>query len=76
MALEPAYDAFAEGFEKGDILVGMHRWETASMNDIAYILNSSEFRKSQPVKFYIVRGSEVLYGYLTAKTAAQVNYRR
>lgn len=73
--VRPESPAAKEGFQNGDILVGMHRWETASMNDIAYILNSSEFRKSQPAKFFIVRGSEVLYGYLTTKSTSQVNFK-
>ena len=68
--------AAKEGFQAGDILVGMHRWETASMNDIAYILTSNEFTKNQPSKFYLVRGGDVLYGYLSLKQASQVQYRK
>ena len=67
--------AAKEGFREGDILVGMHRWETASMNDIAYILGSSEFQNSQPAKFFIVRDRNVLYGYLTVQQMSQVNFK-
>jgi serine protease Do len=57
----PAYN---QGIRYGDVLVGMHKWETASMDNLAYILDSDEFRRSQPVKFYILRKGEILYGHL------------
>lgn len=46
----------------GDILVGMHRYQTASMKDVDYIINRSNIPKMGDVRFYIVRGSETLYG--------------
>jgi serine protease Do len=72
--VRPASAGQREGIRSGDILVGIHRWETSSMNDLAYILGSSEFRKNQPAQFYIVRGQEVLYGHLSAAGAAVANF--
>ena len=42
----------------------MHKWETASLDNVAYILGSEQFRNSQAVKFYVLRGNETLYGHM------------
>lgn len=54
--------AAEKGIRKGDILVGMHRWETASDEDIRYIVNNEKLASLDEVKFYVLRGSETLYG--------------
>ena len=64
MAVRPKSPASDQGIRYGDVLVGMHKWETISLENVAYILDSDEFRQSQPVKFYILRGNETLYGHL------------
>lgn len=56
--------AAQQGIRRGDILVGMHKWETVSMANVQFILGSPEFARVQPVKFYLLRGSETLYGHL------------
>jgi serine protease Do len=56
--------AGAKGIRTGDILVGMHRWETASEEDIRYIVENETLASLDEVKFYILRGSETLYGAL------------
>ena len=56
----------------GDVLVGMHIWETVTLDNVAYILKRPDFADLNPVKFFILRGDETLYGYLPlppAKTA-------
>lgn len=62
-AVRPDSPAAAKGIRRGDVLVGMHVWETISMENVAYIL-SQESLESSPLKFYILRGSETLYGYI------------
>jgi serine protease Do len=42
----------------------MHIWETATLENVAYILKRPDFAKLSPVKFFILRGDETLYGYL------------
>jgi serine protease Do len=64
LAVRPEGPAAQQGIRHGDVLVGMHKWETASLDNVAYILGSQEFRNSQAVKFYVLRGSETLYGHL------------
>jgi serine protease Do len=51
-----------QGIRSGDVLVGMHIWETISMENVAYILRHAS---SGQIKFYILRGDETLYGHLT-----------
>ncbi|MHB0960461.1 MAG: trypsin-like peptidase domain-containing protein [Pirellulaceae bacterium] len=50
------------GIRRGDVLVGVHKWETISEDNVSYILNSAEFKATQPFKFYILRNGETLYG--------------
>lgn len=50
------------GIREGDVLVGMHKWETISEDNVTYILSSAEFKATQPFKFYILRDGETLFG--------------
>ena len=42
----------------------MHIWETTTLDNVAYILKRPDFADLNPVKFFILRGDETLYGYL------------
>jgi serine protease Do len=65
--------AAAQGIRAGDVLVGMHIWETTSLDNVAYILKRPDFATLTPVKFFILRGNETLYGYMptSMKTTRQ-----
>ena len=56
--------AAQQGMQRGDVLVGMHVWETVSVDNLAYIINRSDFDQLSPMKFYILRGTDTLYGHL------------
>ncbi|MEO8498972.1 MAG: trypsin-like peptidase domain-containing protein [Planctomycetota bacterium] len=56
--------AARQGIRYGDILVGMHKWETVSMDNVAFILESEAIRSSEPVKFFVLRDGETLFGHL------------
>lgn len=56
--------AAEQGILAGDILVGMHIWETITMKNVEYIMKRSDFDEFTPVKFYILRDNDVLYGHL------------
>jgi serine protease Do len=62
--VRPSSPAARQGIRPGDILVGLHKWETVSLDNITYILANEEFEQAQPAKFYILRGGETLYGQL------------
>jgi serine protease Do len=56
--------AFEQGIRAGDVLVGMHIWETVSLDNVSYILKRPDFNSMTPLKFFILRGNETLYGYM------------
>ena len=59
------------GIRKDDILVGLHEWETTKSEDLLYVLNHRNLRSVGPLRFYIVRGDETLYGDLDLKLASK-----
>ena len=62
--VRPGSPAAREGVVAGDVLVGLHEWVTASPNDLAYVMSSSQVRQIDSVKFYVLRGQETLFGHL------------
>lgn len=76
-AVRPASPAAEQGVLPGDVLVGMHIWETISLENVLYVLQRPDLNKITPVKFYILRGQETLYGYLPIEptTVAQALHR-
>ncbi len=66
--VRPNSPAATQGIRPGDVLVGMHKWETVSLENVAYILKLPDFAALSPVKFFILRGSDTLYGYMAVGT--------
>ncbi len=64
VTVRAASPAARQGVRSGDILVGLHKWETSSAADLAYILKQPNVSKNQSVKFFIMRGNETLFGHL------------
>jgi serine protease Do len=60
--------AARDGIRQGDVLLGMHIWETVSLDNLIYILKTEEFATVQPVKFLILRNEATYYGHLTTTT--------
>ena len=59
--------AAANGIQKGDILVGLDKWETLSPDNVTWILNQQQTQLTDgqvSMKFYVIRGQETRYGYL------------
>ena len=61
----PAAD---QGIHAGDILVGLHVWETVSPDNVTYVLDKAREDNLGPIKFYVLRGRETLFGHLTGDT--------
>jgi len=68
--------AARQGIRPGDILVGMHVWETISKDNVVYILNHEDFERFQPTKFYVLRGKETLYGHMQLNRTPVVQVSR
>jgi serine protease Do len=54
-----------DGIRQGDILLGMHVWETVTLDNVSYVLKNPEFASMQPVKFLILRSDATYYGSLS-----------
>ncbi len=65
VAVRPDSPAARNGIRPGDILVGLHIWETIRIDNVAYVLDHHARRPTEPLKFYILRGHETLFGHLT-----------
>lgn len=77
VAVRPDSPAARQNIRAGDILVGMHVWETISRDNVLYVLNHADLETFQPVKFFILRGDETLFGFLPVRseTVAQAGRR-
>ena len=52
------------GIKKGDILVGLHAYETVNVDNVTYVLNQPDVATAAPIPFYIVRAGQVRRGQL------------
>jgi serine protease Do len=52
------------GIRKGDILVGLHNWETLTCDNIAYVLLHRDLASFNPLSFFIIREGQVRRGWL------------
>ena len=48
--------------------MGLHVWETVSVDNITYVLDKAREDNLGPLKFYVLRGRETLFGHLTSDT--------
>jgi serine protease Do len=55
--------AAQNGIRNGDVLVGLHVWETVTQENVDYVLKSPTLKSFSPLKFYILREKETLYGH-------------
>jgi len=52
------------GLQRGDILIGLHKWETLSADNVTFVINHPEAPSFAPLKFFIIRGGQVRQGTL------------
>jgi serine protease Do len=57
--------AATAGLQKGDILVGLHSWETLRAEDVAFVLNHKDYASFLPLKFYTARDGKLKDGWFT-----------
>ncbi len=70
-SIRPDSPAARHGIREGDILVGLHVWETVDAANVSYVLSHPQRQTFQPLKFYILRGAETLYGHLQLQVASR-----
>lgn len=54
--------AMAQNIQPGDVLLGIHEWETTSLGHIAYIIEQDQVYQADHVEFFVLRRGEVLKG--------------
>ena len=47
-----------QGIVRGDVLYGLHKWATLSVEDLSFIIESREFSQSDVVQFRVIRDGE------------------
>lgn len=62
--VRPGSPAADQGIMAGDVLVGMHIWETLTIKNVAYVMNRPDLEEFSPIKIYLLRDNDVLYGHL------------
>ncbi|MBI2803830.1 MAG: trypsin-like peptidase domain-containing protein [Planctomycetes bacterium] len=62
--INPGGVAARAGIRKGDILVGLHSWETVNVDNVNYVLNHPDLPTFNPVPFFIVRSGQIRQGKL------------
>lgn len=60
--------AAGQGIREGDILVGLHVWETVATENVGYVLDKARDDNLGPIKFYVLRDRETLFGHITSDT--------
>jgi serine protease Do len=63
-SVRPDGPAAKQGIRRGDVLVGMHIFETVALSDLEYVLKMDNLAAISPVKYYILRNAEPYYGHL------------
>lgn len=64
-AVRPGSPAAQQKIQVGDIVVGAIGWKTPTLDDLHWVLNSSEYQKSTSANLFILRGSEEWIGTLS-----------
>ena len=63
-AVRPGSAADQQGIVTGDVLLGIHGFETTTLSGLASILEHPELQRGPRAKFYLVRREETLFGYM------------
>jgi serine protease Do len=60
----PEGAAARAGIQRGDILVGLHQWETVNLENIVFVLNHPDLPNLNPLRFFILRSGQVHRGWI------------
>ncbi len=57
--------AAAAGIQKGDVLVGLHLWETLNLDNVTFVLNHKDLSTFLPLKYFVARDGKLKDGWIT-----------
>jgi serine protease Do len=62
--VNPEGAAAKAGIQRGDILVGLHQWETVNLENVVFVLNHPDLPSFNPLRFFILRSGQVHRGWI------------
>ncbi len=74
-SVRPGSPAARQGVQPGDVLLGIHEWQTVTEQDLAGILDHPDVKQGPRARFYIVRRDEMLYGHFQLADQAPASRR-
>lgn len=57
--------AASQGIQPGDIVLGIHKWETVTLDNLSFVLDNIVVRNRDSVSFYVYRDTEFLFGQIS-----------
>ncbi len=60
--IDPDGVAAHAGMQRGDVLIGLHQFETLNPDNVTWILNNPDIANSSPLKFFLIRAGQVRRG--------------
>ena len=63
--VNPDGPAGKAGFQRGDVLIGLHQWETVTPENVLFVLNHPDLASFTPLKFFVIRGGKIRQGWVT-----------
>lgn len=63
-SVRPGSAADQQGILPGDVLLGIHGWQTSSIQDLAGILEHQDIQRGPRAKFYLIRREQTLFGHM------------
>jgi serine protease Do len=62
--VNPDSPAARAGFQRGDVLIGLHQWETITSDNVSFVLNHPDLASFFPLKYFLIHNGELKRGYL------------
>ncbi len=62
----PGSAAATAGIQKGDVLVGLHLWETLNLDNVTFVLNHKDLATFLPLKYFVARDGKLKDGLITS----------
>ncbi|HEY1191291.1 MAG TPA: trypsin-like peptidase domain-containing protein [Gemmata sp.] len=58
--------AATAGIQKGDVLVGLHLWETLNIDNVTFVLNHKDLATFLPLKYFVAREGKLKDGWIAS----------
>ena len=57
--------AAVQGIQPGDVILGIHKWETITLDNLLFVLDNIIVRNRDSVSFYVYRDTDFLFGEIS-----------